>query len=174
MCAADNDGGAWIFAHWGLWHWQYPHCITDTTPGTPLPPSHLSWSRWGECSVLEFLWLTIARRLTLWRLLDVAPALQSHPAAACCVVRCPGDADPVITRWQLWRGAVWIAHQQQASLWDLQRFPSREAWSPGVICCLIASSIKRALQPVAVCPFYFRHRSAVAQWRGTADGFDPL
>lgn len=32
--------------------WLYLHCITDTTPGTPLSSSHLNRRRWGDCSIL--------------------------------------------------------------------------------------------------------------------------
>jgi len=85
--------------HCGRWHWQYPHCITDTTPGNPLSPSHLSWSRRGDCvaSCHRFsfgLAIPCSRALAV-----VAPGLQSQPAAARSAVRCSGGAkSPVITR----------------------------------------------------------------------------
>lgn len=99
----------------GLWQWRYPHCIMDTIPGIPLSPSHLNRS-W-DCNILEFLGLTITR-------LAVVPDLQGASSSPLLFAllrrRKAGNYAPC---WQLWRGAIWIAHQQQAGLWGLLRFP---------------------------------------------------
>lgn len=41
----------------GPTRWLYPHCITDTTPGTPLSSSHLYRRRWGDCIILSHSFL---------------------------------------------------------------------------------------------------------------------
>lgn len=130
----------------------------DTTPGTPLFPSHLNWSRWEDCSILSKSFCdsqSHAAGLSNGWLLSLLVSKASRSLLVCALLwrRKAGNYAPC---WQLWRGAVWIAHQQQASLWDLLRFPSGGAKcdSPRVTCSPITSSIKCALQPVAMCPLF--------------------